>query len=44
MTKSGQPTNSKQTTQRRKQKALANISQQKGRNAMDAAVSYLLEK
>ena len=44
MTKSGQPTNSKQTTQRRKQKALANISQQKGRNAMDAAVAYLLEK
>ena len=44
MTKSGQPKSSKQTTQRRKQKALANISQQKGRNAMDAAVAYLLEK
>lgn len=44
MTKSGQPKSSKQTTQRRKQKALANISQQKGRNAMEAAVNYLLEK
>jgi hypothetical protein len=44
MTKSGQPTSGKQTTQRRKQAALANIGQQTGRNAMDAAVNYLLQK
>jgi len=44
MTKSGQPKSKKQVTQRRKQKAFANIGKQKGRNAMNAAVDYLLTK
>ena len=44
MTKSGQPKSGKQISQRRKQDALANIGTQKGRNAMDAAVNYLLQK
>ena len=42
MTKSGQPKTSKQSSQRRKQSALANISKQRGRAAMDAGVDYLL--
>ena len=44
MTKSGQPQSKKQKTQRRRRDALANIGKQKGRNAMDAAVDYLLTK
>ena len=44
MTKSGHPKSKKQVTQRRKQKAFANIGKQKGRNAMNAAVDYLLTK
>ena len=44
MTKSGQPKTKKQVTHRRRQDALANIGKQKGRNAMDAAVNYLLTK
>ena len=42
--KPGQPKTKKQVSQRRRQKAFAKIGQQKGRNAMDAAVDYLLQK
>ena len=42
MTKSGQPKSNRQSNQRRKQKALANVSNKKGRAAMDAAVDFLL--
>tara|TARA_R110000824_G_scaffold74386_1_gene189149 strand:+ start:1569 stop:2588 length:1020 start_codon:yes stop_codon:yes gene_type:complete len=44
MTKSGQPKSGKQISNRRKQDALAKIGSQKGRNAMDAAVDFLLQK
>jgi hypothetical protein len=42
MTKSGQPKSKKQSSQRRKQNALAQISRKKGRASMDAAIDYLL--
>tara|TARA_R100001594_G_scaffold139023_1_gene183105 strand:+ start:437 stop:1465 length:1029 start_codon:yes stop_codon:yes gene_type:complete len=44
MTKSGQPKTTKQSNQRRKRDALANIRKQKGRGAMDAAVDFLISK
>lgn len=42
MTKSGAPKSKKQTSQRRKQDALANIGRKKGRASWDAAIDYLL--
>ena len=44
MIKSATPKSKRQSTQRQRQKALANISSKSGRDAMDAAVDYLLTK
>lgn len=44
MTRSGQPQSKKQVSQRRRQKAFANIGKQRGRASVDAAVDYLLTK
>ena len=42
--KSGQPTSKKQNSASRRAKALANISKNKGRSSIDAAVDYMLTK
>ena len=44
MAKAGQPTSKREISSKRKRQQLSNISKLKGRNSVDAAVQFLLEK
>jgi hypothetical protein len=44
MAKAGTPTSKKQLNSKRKRQALQNINKQRGRQSVDAAVDYLLQK